>query len=111
VARPPQQSQAVIRRGFQRPEDEQLRSGMDDGVTFFRYACHMGLEGIVSKRLSAPYRSGPSRVWLKVKNPDSPSWFGRERSSGEDAPAGKLCAGIPGWDRSVCSTREVLGQA
>ena len=35
-------------------------------------AC-MGLEGIVSKRLSAPYRSGPSRDWLKVKNPDSPA--------------------------------------
>jgi ATP-dependent DNA ligase len=33
----------------------------------------LGLEGIVSKRLSAPYRSGPSRDWLKVKNPDSPA--------------------------------------
>jgi ATP-dependent DNA ligase len=32
----------------------------------------MGLEGIVSKRLSAPYRSGPSRDWIKVKNPDKP---------------------------------------
>jgi ATP-dependent DNA ligase len=28
----------------------------------------MGLEGIVSQRLSAPYRSGPSRDWLKVNN-------------------------------------------
>jgi ATP-dependent DNA ligase len=27
----------------------------------------------VSKRLSAPYRSGPSRDWLKIKNPDSPA--------------------------------------
>jgi hypothetical protein len=33
----------------------------------------MGLEGIVSKRLSAPYRSGPSLDWIKVKNPDSPA--------------------------------------
>jgi ATP-dependent DNA ligase len=31
------------------------------------------LEGIVSKRLSAPYRSAPSRDWIKVKNPDSPA--------------------------------------
>jgi ATP-dependent DNA ligase len=31
----------------------------------------MGLEGIVSKRLTAPYRSGLSRDWIKVKNPDS----------------------------------------
>jgi bifunctional non-homologous end joining protein LigD len=45
----------------------------DDGATIFRQACSMGLEGIVSKRLSAPYRSGPSRDWLKVKNPDSPA--------------------------------------
>jgi bifunctional non-homologous end joining protein LigD len=39
----------------------------DDGATIFRRACVMGLEGIVSKRLTAPYRSGPSRDWLKVK--------------------------------------------
>jgi bifunctional non-homologous end joining protein LigD len=45
----------------------------DDGATIFRQACRMGLEGIVSKRLTAPYRSGPSRDWLKVKNPDSPA--------------------------------------
>jgi bifunctional non-homologous end joining protein LigD len=45
----------------------------DDGVAIFRQACRMGLEGIVSKRLSAPYRSGRSRDWLKVKNPDSPA--------------------------------------
>jgi bifunctional non-homologous end joining protein LigD len=44
-----------------------------DGATVFRHACKLGLEGIVSKRLNAPYRSGPSRDWLKVKNPDSPA--------------------------------------
>jgi bifunctional non-homologous end joining protein LigD len=42
-------------------------------ATVFRHACAMGLEGIVSKRLAAPYRSGPSRDWIKVKNPDSPA--------------------------------------
>jgi ATP-dependent DNA ligase len=31
------------------------------------------LRAIVSKRLTTPYRSGPSRDWLKVKNPDSPA--------------------------------------
>ena len=45
----------------------------EDGATIFRQACVMGLEGIVSKRLSAPYRSGRSTDWLKVKNPDSPA--------------------------------------
>jgi hypothetical protein len=29
------------------------------------------LEGIVSKRTDAPYRSGRSRTWLKSKNPAS----------------------------------------
>jgi bifunctional non-homologous end joining protein LigD len=37
----------------------------DDGATIFRQECRMGLECIVSKRLTAPYRSGPSRDWLK----------------------------------------------
>jgi bifunctional non-homologous end joining protein LigD len=45
----------------------------EDGAVVFRHACKMGLEGVVSKRLSAPYRSGPSRDWLKVKNPNSPA--------------------------------------
>ena len=35
-------------------------------------------EGILSKRLSAPYRSGPSRDWIKVKNPDSPAMIRRQ---------------------------------
>jgi bifunctional non-homologous end joining protein LigD len=29
----------------------------------------LGLEGIVSKRLGSPYRSGRSRHWIKSKNP------------------------------------------
>jgi hypothetical protein len=32
----------------------------EDGPLIFQQACEMGLEGIVSKRLNAPYRSGPS---------------------------------------------------
>jgi bifunctional non-homologous end joining protein LigD len=45
----------------------------EDGATVFRHACKLGLEGIVSKRLTAPYRSGASRDWIKVKNPNSPA--------------------------------------
>jgi bifunctional non-homologous end joining protein LigD len=53
----------------------------EDAATIFRGACKLGLEGIISKRLSAPYRSGPSRDWIKVKNPDSPAMirFGKWR--------------------------------
>jgi bifunctional non-homologous end joining protein LigD len=45
----------------------------EDGSAVFQRACKLGAGGIVSKRLSAPYRSGPSRDWIKVKNPDSPA--------------------------------------
>ena len=40
-----------------------------DGPAVFEHACRMGLEGIVSKRIDAPYRSGRSKTWLKSKNP------------------------------------------
>ena len=38
-----------------------------DGADLFRIACKQDLEGIVSKRLDKPYRSGRSRKWLKTK--------------------------------------------
>jgi len=27
----------------------------------------------VSKKIDAPYRSGPSKTWIKVKNPKAPA--------------------------------------
>jgi ATP-dependent DNA ligase len=39
------------------------------GEKLFEAVCDLGLEGIVSKRLTSVYRSGPSRTWIKVKNP------------------------------------------
>ncbi len=36
----------------------------------FRHACAMGLEGIVSKKLTSRYKSGSCKSWLKVKNPN-----------------------------------------
>jgi bifunctional non-homologous end joining protein LigD len=44
-----------------------------DGGEMFQAVCKLGLEGIVSKKLNAPYRSGPSKVWIKVKNPKAPA--------------------------------------
>ena len=34
------------------------------GDKLFAAVCKLGLEGIVSKKLDAPYRSGPSKAWL-----------------------------------------------
>ena len=42
-----------------------------DGPTVFKHVCLMGLEGIVSKRTDVPYRSGPSKAWVKTKHPAS----------------------------------------
>jgi bifunctional non-homologous end joining protein LigD len=39
----------------------------DDGATMLQSACNLGLEGIVSKRKDAPYRSGRSDAFLKIK--------------------------------------------
>jgi bifunctional non-homologous end joining protein LigD len=44
-----------------------------EGDILFEHACKLGCEGIVSKRLGSPYRSGRSQLWLKVKNPKPPA--------------------------------------
>ena len=44
-----------------------------DGEIVFQHACKLGCEGIVSKRLGSPYRSGRSPHWLKIKNPAAPA--------------------------------------
>jgi bifunctional non-homologous end joining protein LigD len=44
-----------------------------DGAIVFKNACALGCEGIVSKRLGSPYRSGRSKHWVKVKNPNAPA--------------------------------------
>jgi len=46
-----------------------------DGAEIFEHACKLGLEGIVSKRITAPYRSGKVKTWLKTKNPMAAAWL------------------------------------
>ena len=43
------------------------------GPIVFAHACKVGLEGIVSKRKDSTYRSGRSKDWLKLKNPEAPA--------------------------------------
>jgi bifunctional non-homologous end joining protein LigD len=43
----------------------------EDGPTVFAHACRLGAEGIVSKKVDGTYRSGPCRVWIKVRDPAS----------------------------------------
>jgi bifunctional non-homologous end joining protein LigD len=39
----------------------------EDGAALYRAVCALGLEGVVSKRADAPYRSGRTEDWLKIK--------------------------------------------
>ena len=56
----------------------------------YENARRFGCEGIVSKRLGSPYRSGRVDHWLKVKNPAAPAvrreaeedWGGNRRRRG-----------------------------
>jgi bifunctional non-homologous end joining protein LigD len=67
-----------------------------DGAAVFEHARRMGQEGIVSKRVDAPYRSGRSGDWIKSKNPDSPAmqraregrWLSVSRTPSADGVAG-----------------------
>jgi bifunctional non-homologous end joining protein LigD len=43
------------------------------GDKMFEAVCQLGLEGIVSKRCASFYRSGPSKLWVKIKNPKAPA--------------------------------------
>lgn len=45
------------------------------GPDLFHHARLMKLEGIVSKRADSRYRPGPSKDWLKIKNPDHPAMY------------------------------------
>ncbi|MGN6536156.1 MAG: DNA ligase D [Mesorhizobium sp.] len=40
---------------------------VEPGKVMLKHACRMGLEGVVSKRADAPYRSGRTGVWIKSK--------------------------------------------
>jgi bifunctional non-homologous end joining protein LigD len=64
---------AILRKALQRTRRGIQYVSEGDGVEMFKAICKLGLEGIVSKKLDAPYKSGPSKVWLKIKNPNAPA--------------------------------------
>jgi bifunctional non-homologous end joining protein LigD len=68
------------------------------GAEFFEQACTLGLEGIVSKRADAPYRSGRGKLWLKVKCGRQNAEFvvgGYTPSAGARSGFGALLLGTP----------------
>ncbi len=55
------------------------------GPAVFAHACKLGAEGIVSKRIDSPYRSGRYSAWIKVCNPAALA-VQSERSENWNAP-------------------------
>ena len=53
----------------------------EDGPLVFAHACRLGLEGIVSKRIDAPYRSGRAKSWIKTKNKNAAAYIRVEDGS------------------------------
>ena len=60
----------LLRRGPKRSPLRFSASIEQPGPALLAQACKMGLEGIVSKRADAPYRSGRGHDWLKTKCSD-----------------------------------------
>lgn len=74
-----------------------------DGAAFLRHACAMGLEGIIAKRRSAPYRSGRGGDWQKVKCVQTETFFivGYEPSPAALGGIGRLLLAAVKGDRLV----------
>jgi bifunctional non-homologous end joining protein LigD len=70
-----------------------------DGAIIFAHACRLGFEGIVSKHREHPYRSGPSKAWLKIKNPQAPGVLRFQEEPARCAPAARnsFAGSLPGW--------------
>jgi bifunctional non-homologous end joining protein LigD len=72
---PYSERKAVLRKVLRRTKRgiQYVEHTEGDGVEMFKAVCKLGLEGIVSKKLNAPYKSGSSKAWLKIKNPKAPA--------------------------------------
>jgi bifunctional non-homologous end joining protein LigD len=68
----------------------------EPGPTLLKYACKMGLEGIMSKLADAPYHSGRGHDWLKAKCSDRQEFVvaGFAPSSADAQAVGALVLGV-----------------
>jgi bifunctional non-homologous end joining protein LigD len=62
---------AALRKLLRQNEDIQYVAHIKGGgAKMFQAVCKLGLEGIVSKKLDAPYRSGPSKNLDQGQEPE-----------------------------------------
>jgi hypothetical protein len=78
-----------------------------DGPTVFAHVCRMGL-GVVSKRADAPYRSGPSKAWLKSKNSASEAVRRAREEEWRQPGLHAVASDLLVLDRLARSTRDLL---
>jgi bifunctional non-homologous end joining protein LigD len=71
--RPLAEGKAILRKVLQRTRRGIQYVEHTEGNGVFKAICKLGPEGIVSKKLNAPYKSGSSKAWLKIKNPKAPA--------------------------------------
>ena len=76
-----------------------------DGAVIFEHACKLGLEGIVCKRIDLPYRPGPSKSWIKVKNKKHPAML-RVKEAFELKTSGAADGLLPGPPMDLANMRE-----
>ena len=69
--KPLSERKAALRKLLFRTKDsiQYVEHAQGHGAEMFAAVCDLGLEGIVSKKINSPYRSGPSKAWIKVKTP------------------------------------------
>ncbi|MDP2410660.1 MAG: DNA ligase D [Pseudolabrys sp.] len=79
-----------------------LSESIDEtGSVLLKHACRMNLEGIISKREDAPYRSGRSRDWIKTKCSDRQEFVvaGFMPSTADARAVGALVLGVYEGDK------------
>ena len=69
----------------------------EEGEVMLRHACRLSLEGLISKRRDAPYRSGRTRDWIKSKclNREAFAVLGYAPAANEPDAIGALLLGEP----------------
>ncbi len=60
----------LLAKASKRSQLRLSQSLTEPGPVLLKHACKLGLEGIVSKRADAPYRSGRGHDWIKTKCSD-----------------------------------------
>jgi bifunctional non-homologous end joining protein LigD len=89
-----------------------LSQSIDEpGPLLIKHACKMGLEGIISKRADAPYRSGRGHDWLKTKCSDRQEFVvaGFAPSTADAHAVGALVLGVYDGDKLTYAGRTGTG--